>query len=62
MANPGKPAEVKRKLGAKGYKGSAPADVILLPAVSAIPEPLKPLGESGLSLWDRTWESWVWLR
>jgi hypothetical protein len=62
MANPGKPAEVKRKLGAKGYKGDVPVDVILLPAVSAVPEPLKPLGESGLSLWDRTWMrgySWI---
>jgi hypothetical protein len=62
MANPGKPAEVKRKLGAKGYKGSAPADVILLPAVSAIPEPLKPLSGSGLDLWDRTWErGYTWI-
>jgi hypothetical protein len=62
MANPGKPAEVKRKLGAKGYKGDVPVDVVLLPAVSAVPEPLKPLGESGLSLWDRTWMrgySWI---
>jgi hypothetical protein len=62
MANPGKPAEVKRKLGAKGYKGDVPVDIILLPAVSAVPEPLKPLGESGLSLWDRTWMrgySWI---
>ena len=62
MANPGKPAEVKRKLGAKGYKGDVPIDVVLLPAVSAVPEPLKPLGESGLSLWDRTWVrgySWI---
>ena len=62
MANPGKPAEVKRKLGAKGYKGSAPADVILLPAVSAIPEPLKPLSGSGLDLWDRTWQrGYTWI-
>jgi hypothetical protein len=62
MANPGKPAEVKRKLGAKGYKGDVPVDVVLLPAVSAVPEPLKSLGESGLSLWDRTWVrgySWI---
>lgn len=62
MANPGKPAEVKRKLGAKGYTSATPADVILLPAISAVPEPLKPLGESGLSLWDRTWQrgySWI---
>jgi hypothetical protein len=62
MANPGKPAEVKRKLGAKGYTGATPVNVVLLPAVSAVPEPLKPLGESGLSLWDRTWMrgySWI---
>jgi hypothetical protein len=62
MANPGKPAEVKRKLGAKGYKGKVSADVILLPAVSAIPEPLKPLSGSGLDLWDRTWQrGFIWL-
>jgi len=62
MANPGKPAEVKRKLGAKGYKGDVPAAVALLPAVSAIPEPLKPLSGSGLDLWDRTWQrGFTWL-
>ena len=62
MANPGKPAEVKRKLGAKGYKGEPRTDVVLLPAVSAVPEPLKPLNDSGLALWDRTWQrgySWI---
>lgn len=62
MANPGKPAEVKRKLGAKGYTGDVPVDVVVLPAVSSVPEPLKPLGDSGLSLWDRTWMrgySWI---
>jgi hypothetical protein len=62
MANPGKPAEVKRKLGAKGYKGNVPANVAVLPAVSAIPEPLKPLSGSGLDLWDRTWQrGFTWL-
>jgi len=62
MANPGKPAEVKRKLGAKGYKGDVADGVTLLPAVSAVPEPLKPLNDSGLALWDRTWQrgySWI---
>lgn len=62
MANPGKPAEIKRKLGSKGYEKPVSGDVVLLPAVSQIPEPLKPLSESGLALWDRTWQrgySWI---
>jgi hypothetical protein len=35
---------------------------MVIPAVSAIPEPLKPLSGSGLDLWDRTWQrgfSWL---
>jgi hypothetical protein len=62
MANPGKPAEVKRKLGAKGYSKEMPSSVVALPAVSQVPEPLKPLSGSGLDLWDRTWQrgfSWL---
>ena len=62
MPNPGKPAEVKRKLGAKGYAKDAPDGVMVIPAVSAVPEPLKPLSGSGLDLWDRTWQrgfSWL---
>jgi hypothetical protein len=62
MPNPGKPAEVKRKLGAKGYAKDVPEGVMVIPAVSAIPEPLKPLSGSGLDLWDRTWQrgfSWL---
>jgi hypothetical protein len=62
MPNPGKPAEVKRKLGAKGYAKDVPDGVMVIPAVSAIPEPLKPLSGSGLDLWDRTWQrgfSWL---
>lgn len=62
MANPGKPAEVKRKLGAKGYAKDIPDGVMVIPAVSAVPEPLKPLSGSGLDLWDRTWQrgfSWL---
>jgi len=62
MPNPGKPAEVKRKLGAKGYAKDVPDGVMVIPAVSAVPEPLKPLSGSGLDLWDRTWQrgfSWL---
>lgn len=62
MPNPGKPAEVKRKLGAKGYTKPIGDDVILLPAVSEVPKPLRPLSGSGLVLWDRTWErGFLWL-
>jgi hypothetical protein len=62
MPNPGKPAEIKRKLGAKGYSREMPANVVVLPAVSQVPEPLSPLSGSGLDLWDRTWQrgfSWL---
>jgi hypothetical protein len=62
MANPGKPAEVKRKLGSKGYSGDMPSSVAVIPAVTKVPEPLRPLTGSGLDLWDRTWQrgfSWL---
>ena len=62
MPNPGKPAEVKRKLGAKGYTNPMPENVVAIPAVVQVPEPLKPLSGSGLDLWDRTWQrgfSWL---
>jgi hypothetical protein len=62
MPNPGKPAEIKRKLGAKGYSKEMPSHVIALPAVLEVPEPLNPLSGSGLDLWDRTWRrgfSWL---
>jgi len=62
MPNPGKPAEVKRKLGAKGYTGDAPESVIAIPAVSGVPEPLRPLLGSGVELWNRVWlrgSSWL---
>jgi len=62
MANPGKPAEVKRKLGAKGYSKTMPSSVATIPAVSAVPDPLQPLSGSGLDLWDRTWQrGFTWL-
>jgi len=60
MANPGKPAEEKRRIGSRNYK---PADeLIMLEKVSAMPVPLRRLGDSGLSLWNRTWQmGQVWL-
>jgi hypothetical protein len=62
MANPGKPAEVKRKLGAKGYSKNMPSSVATIPAVSVVPDPLQPLSGSGLDLWDRTWQrGFTWL-
>lgn len=60
MANPGKPAEEKRRIGSRNYK---PADeLIMLEKVSAMPVPLRRLGDSGLALWNRTWQmGQVWL-
>ena len=37
MPNPGKPAEVKRKLGAKGYSKDVPSSIALIPAVVQVP-------------------------
>lgn len=60
MPNPGKPAELKRKLGAKGYTGISTA--VALPMVSDVPEPPRELGDAGLELWNRTWLSgFTWL-
>jgi hypothetical protein len=62
MPNPGKPAELKRKLGSKGYAKAASAEMIVLPAVSGTPEPLATLGDAGMELWNRTWargETWI---
>lgn len=60
MANPGKPAEEKRRIGSRNYK---PADeLIMLEKVSSMPVPLRRLGDSGLALWNRTWQmGQVWL-
>jgi len=60
MANPGKPAEQKRRTGSRHYK---PADdLIMLEKVSSMPVPLRRLGDSGLALWNRTWQmGQVWL-
>ena len=56
MSNPPKPIELKRKLGNPG-KQVLPkeSDVILIPAVDAIPEPHRQLFDAGLEMWNRTW-------
>lgn len=51
MANPGKPAEIKRVLGSRHYTPSAS----FVEAVSSIPEPLRRLDDSGFDLWRRAW-------
>ena len=60
MPNPGKPAELKKKLGSRHYK---PNEVIYaLPEVDEIPDPLRPLNESGQDLWNRAWQlgrNWI---
>lgn len=60
MPNPGKPAELKKKLGSRHYK---PNEVVyVLPEVDGVPDPLRPLGESGQDLWNRAWQlgrNWI---
>jgi len=53
MPNPGKPAEVKKKLGSRHY--SEPVTDIELVQPEGTPEPLRRLEESGLEFWDRVW-------
>ena len=60
MPNPGKPAELKKKLGSRHYK---PAEVVYaLPEIGEIPEPERELTGSGLALWERAWQlgrNWI---
>jgi hypothetical protein len=60
MPNPGKPAEVKKKLGSRHYK---PAEVVYaLPEIREIPDPERELKDSGKRLWDRAWtlgRNWI---
>jgi len=53
MPNPGKPAEVKKKLGSRHY--SEPSTGIELVQEEGIPEPLRMLEESGINFWNRVW-------
>ena len=58
MANPGKSAELKQKLGSR-----APASPSLTAEViTKVPEPIRRLDESGLQLWSQVWSnkhSWL---
>lgn len=60
MPNPGKPAEVKKKLGSRHYK---PAEVVYaLPEIGETPTPERPLTGSGRKLWERAWQlgrNWI---
>lgn len=53
MPNPGKPAEVKRAIGSRAYKPNSA--VVALDPIRSIPEPSRPLGESGEVFWNRIW-------
>jgi phage terminase small subunit len=62
MPNPGKPAEIKRMIGSRNYNGEPGSSVAIYPAISAIPEPPRPLSDSGIELWNRTWSmGQLWL-
>ena len=58
MPNPPKPTEQKRKLGNPG-KRPLPSlkSVIALPMATETPIPPRPLGQEGMKLWDRIWNS-----
>ena len=57
MANPGKPAEEKRRIGSRNYKPAA--EVVQLERAVSMPEPLRRLDDSGLQLWNRVWQKGV---
>jgi hypothetical protein len=63
MGRPPKPIELKRATGNPGKRALPDKNsVILLPAVSAIPEPSRELLGAGLELWGRVWSmahSWI---
>jgi len=60
MPNPGKPSEVKKKLGSRHYK---PAEVVYaLPEIQETPTPERQLTGSGRKLWERAWQlgrNWI---
>jgi len=51
---PPKPTEQKRRVGNPG-KRSLPAVVTALPMREINPDPSRPLGAAGRTLWDRAW-------
>jgi len=57
MPNPAKPPARQRRLGNPG-KVKLPNEIIILPAVVEVPEPLRPFyGQEGRDAWQRIWES-----
>ena len=58
MPNPTKPNERKRKIGNPGRRPLPDLkNVITLPMADATPEPPRPLGQEGMKLWNRIWDS-----
>lgn len=56
MGRPPKPTELKRVQGNPGKRAlPKEKDVIVLPAISEIPEPSRPLLKYGREMWDRIW-------
>lgn len=60
---PPKPAELKRKQGNPGKRAlPVVAEVVALPAAQGVPEPLEPLGATGMRMWTRLWNlGAVWI-
>lgn len=60
---PPKPVELKRATGNPGKRALPDKEsVIVLPAVTSIPEPSRQLFQFGLELWNRVWSmghSWI---
>lgn len=58
MANPGKSAEVKKLIGSRAPEQAAAT----LIKISHTPEPLRPLAQTGIEMWERIWampETWI---
>ena len=60
---PSKPIEQKRLLGNPGHRPLPAAETMqILPAISSIPEPSRPLLKYGRELWDNIWKqalTWI---
>lgn len=53
---PSKPIEVKRKLGNPGKRALPDSNVVqYLDGVISVPEPARPLLQSGREFWDKVW-------
>lgn len=63
MGRPPKPAELKRLQGNPGKRAlPKESEVILLPAATGTPEPIRPLLKYGQEMWDRIWgmgSTWI---